>query len=187
MLNCKMLILSVVEALKHAGYAFDSDVEIKWINAEEVKAENVAELLDDVDGILVPGGFGDRGIEGKIAAIQYAREKKRPFFGICLGMQLASIEFARNVLGLEGAHLLKLIQKHHIQLLIYFQNKRILKNLVELFVLGYIHVSCLKVQKLMKPIKMKLCMNVIVIVMSLIINIVKRWKKSRIYLLWYKP
>ena len=76
--------LSVVEALKHAGYAFDADIEIKWINSEEVTDENVAELLDDVDGVLVPGGFGDRGIEGKIAAIRYAREKKVPFLGICL-------------------------------------------------------------------------------------------------------
>ena len=96
--------LSVVEALKHAGYAFDSDVEVKWIDSEQVNDENVASLLDDVDGVLVPGGFGDRGIEGKISAIRYAREQKRPFLGICLGMQLASIEFARNVLGLEGAH-----------------------------------------------------------------------------------
>jgi CTP synthase len=96
--------LSVVEALKHAGYHFDADVEVKWINSEEVTKENVHELLNDADGILVPGGFGDRGIDGKIFAIQYAREQKKPFFGICLGMQLASIEFARNVLGLEGAH-----------------------------------------------------------------------------------
>lgn len=96
--------LSVVEALKHAGYHFDADVEIKWINSAEVTAENVHELLSDVDGILVPGGFGDRGIDGKIFAIQYAREQKKPFFGICLGMQLASVEFARNVVGLEGAH-----------------------------------------------------------------------------------
>ncbi len=96
--------LSVVEALKHAGYAHDSDINIKWINSEEVNVENVSELLDEVDGVLVPGGFGDRGIEGKIAAIQYAREQKRPFLGICLGMQLASIEYARNVLTLEGAH-----------------------------------------------------------------------------------
>ncbi|KON86084.1 CTP synthetase [Sporosarcina globispora] len=96
--------ISVVEALKHAGYAYDSDIEIKWINSEEVDSNNVNELLQDVDGILVPGGFGDRGIEGKILAIQYARENKKPFLGICLGMQLASIEFARNVLGLEGAH-----------------------------------------------------------------------------------
>lgn len=96
--------ISVVESLKHAGYAFDSEIEIKWVNSEEVTAENVVQLLDDVDGILVPGGFGDRGIEGKILATQYARENKVPFFGICLGMQLASVEFARNVLGLKDAH-----------------------------------------------------------------------------------
>lgn len=96
--------LSVVEALKHAGYAFDADVEIDWINSEDVTKENVADLLKDADGIIVPGGFGDRGIEGKIAATEYARTTKTPFFGICLGMQLASIEFARNVLGLSEAH-----------------------------------------------------------------------------------
>ncbi len=96
--------ISVVEALKHAGYAHDSEIEVKWINAEHVTKENVSELLADVDGVLVPGGFGDRGVEGKILATQYARENKKPFFGICLGMQLASIEFARNVLGLDGAH-----------------------------------------------------------------------------------
>ena len=77
---------------------------MKWVNAEHVTAENVQELVGDTDGILVPGGFGDRGVEGKIVAIQYARENKVPFLGICLGMQLASIEFARNVLGLEGAN-----------------------------------------------------------------------------------
>lgn len=96
--------ISVVEALKHAGYAHDSDIEVDWINAEDVKENNVADLLKDADGILVPGGFGDRGIEGKILAIQFAREQKKPFLGICLGMQLASIEFARNVLNLKGAH-----------------------------------------------------------------------------------
>ncbi|MBA2872796.1 CTP synthase [Anoxybacillus calidus] len=96
--------ISVVEALRHAGYAFDSEVEIKWINSEHVNSENVEELLKDADGILVPGGFGDRGIEGKIEAIRYARENKVPFLGICLGMQLASVEFARNVVGLKGAH-----------------------------------------------------------------------------------
>jgi len=96
--------ISVVEAMKHAGYAFDTDVEIKWINSDEVTRENVAELLDDVDGVLVPGGFGDRGIEGKIEATRYAREVKKPFLGICLGMQLATIEYARNVLGLADAH-----------------------------------------------------------------------------------
>lgn len=96
--------ISVVEAMRHAGYQFDSDIEIKWINSEEVNQGNVKELLSDVDGILVPGGFGDRGVEGKIAAIQYARENKVPFLGICLGMQLASVEYARNVLGHTDAH-----------------------------------------------------------------------------------
>ncbi|WRP06453.1 CTP synthase [Rossellomorea aquimaris] len=96
--------ISVVEALRHAGYQFDSDIEVRWLNSELIDSANVAEKLADVDGILVPGGFGDRGVEGKIAATQYARENKVPFLGICLGMQLASVEYARNVLGLEGAH-----------------------------------------------------------------------------------
>ncbi|MEE1131140.1 MAG: CTP synthase [Caryophanon sp.] len=96
--------ISVVEALKHAGYTYDSVIEIDWVNAEEVTAENVADLLADADGILVPGGFGDRGVEGKIEATRYARENNVPFFGICLGMQMAAVEFARNVLKLEGAH-----------------------------------------------------------------------------------
>lgn len=96
--------ISVAEALKHAGYVYDSDIEIDWVNAEEVTADNAAELLGQADGILVPGGFGDRGVEGKIEAIRYARENDVPFLGICLGMQMAAVEFARNVLGLEGAH-----------------------------------------------------------------------------------
>ncbi|WP_416147797.1 CTP synthase [Salipaludibacillus sp. HK11] len=96
--------LSVAEALKHAGFMFDADVEIEWVNSEEVTNENMAEKLSNVDGILVPGGFGDRGVEGKIKAIEYARLNNVPFFGICLGMQLASVEFARNVLGFEDAN-----------------------------------------------------------------------------------
>lgn len=96
--------ISVVEALRHAGYAFDAEVEIQWINSEHVNKDNVDNLLKEADGILVPGGFGDRGIEGKIEAIRYAREQRIPFLGICLGMQLASVEFARHVVGLEGAH-----------------------------------------------------------------------------------
>ncbi len=96
--------LSVAEALYHAGYANNADVDIKWVNAEEVTRDNVAELLGDVDGILVPGGFGDRGIEGKITATRYARENRIPFLGICLGMQIAVIEYARHVAGLEGAN-----------------------------------------------------------------------------------
>ncbi|GAA5415873.1 CTP synthase [Paraliobacillus ryukyuensis] len=96
--------ISVVEALKHAGYDFDAEICVQWVNAEEVTKDNVRELLSGVDGILVPGGFGDRGIEGKIEAIRHARELKIPFLGICLGMQLATVEFARNVVGLAGAH-----------------------------------------------------------------------------------
>lgn len=95
--------ISVVEALKHGGYNFDTEVHVTYINSEDLLPDNVESRLKDVSGIIVPGGFGDRGIEGKILAIKYAREHKVPFFGICLGMQLASIEFARNVLGLSGA------------------------------------------------------------------------------------
>ena len=95
--------LSIVEALKHAGYAHDTEIDIRWIDAEEVDDQNVADYLADVDGVLVPGGFGSRGLIGKIAAIRYGREHKLPFFGICLGMQLACIEFARNVVGIHDA------------------------------------------------------------------------------------
>jgi CTP synthase len=96
--------ISIAEALKHAGYYNGTAVEIKWINSEYLTEEKADEMLSDADGILVPGGFGDRGIEGKITAVKYAREHKVPFFGICLGMQLAVVEFARNVAGLKGAH-----------------------------------------------------------------------------------
>ncbi|MDY4073122.1 MAG: CTP synthase [Enterococcus gallinarum] len=96
--------LSVVEALKHSGFAYDADITIDWIKAHELTKDNVAEYLQDADGILVPGGFGDRGIEGKIEAIRYARENDVPFLGICLGMQMACVEFARNVVGLENAN-----------------------------------------------------------------------------------
>ena len=95
--------ISVVESLSHAGYGFGTEVEVKWIDSEYLTAENVTEMLADVDGIVVPGGFGDRGIDGKIEAITYARTNNVPFFGISLGMQLAAVEFARNVIGLESA------------------------------------------------------------------------------------
>ena len=91
--------LSVVEALAHAGTANDAVVDIKWVDSETLTEKNVAENLRDVAGVLVPGGFGDRGIEGMIAAIRYAREHGIPYFGICLGMQMAVVEFARHVLG----------------------------------------------------------------------------------------
>ncbi|WP_026963010.1 CTP synthase [Alicyclobacillus herbarius] len=95
---------SVIEALRHGGFENDASVDIQWIHAEEVTEDNVAELLGDADGILVPGGFGDRGIEGKITACRYAREHQVPYFGICLGMQIAVIEYARHVANLAGAH-----------------------------------------------------------------------------------
>lgn len=96
--------LSSAESLEHAGIENGVEVEIKWIQAEDLVEDNCKEHLQDVDGILVPGGFGDRGIEGKICAINYARINKIPFFGIALGAQLAVIEYARNVVGLEGAN-----------------------------------------------------------------------------------
>lgn len=95
--------LSVAEALKHGGIANRVKVNIKWIDSESITSENVGEILKDADGILVPGGFGKRGIEGKILAIEYARTRKVPFLGICLGMQLAIVEFARNVAGIKDA------------------------------------------------------------------------------------
>ena len=96
--------LSVAEALTHGGIGNGVSVEIRWVNSEEVTAETADGLLAGVQGILVPGGFGSRGIDGKLEAIRYAREKGVPFLGICLGMQLAVVEFARNVCGLTGAN-----------------------------------------------------------------------------------
>ena len=96
--------ISVVEALKHGGVANRADVEIKWVDSELVSSYNVGEVLSDVDGIIVPGGFGDRGIEGMICSIKYAREHGIPYLGLCLGMQLTIVEFARNVIGYADAH-----------------------------------------------------------------------------------
>ena len=96
--------LSVTEALKHAGYANSCKVGIEWINSELLTEENYCETLSSVDGILVPGGFGSRGIEGMILACKYARESNVPYLGICLGMQISVIEYARNVLGFADAH-----------------------------------------------------------------------------------
>ena len=96
--------ISVIEALSHGGLYNDAEVIVRWINAEDVERNNVDEILNGIDGVLVPGGFGDRGVEGKIETIRWARENKVPFFGICLGMQCAVIEFARNVAGLTDAN-----------------------------------------------------------------------------------
>ncbi len=96
--------ISVVEALKHGGISHRTTVNIKWVDSELVTEENVAETLRDVDAVIVPGGFGDRGIDGMITSIHYARINKKPFLGICLGMQLSIVEYARNVVGFNDAH-----------------------------------------------------------------------------------
>jgi len=103
-LDLKESYKSLTEALIHAGAHLDHRVNIKWVDSEKVENDGAQKFLNDCDGILVPGGFGERGVEGKIQAIQYARENKIPFIGICLGMQLAMIEFARNVLKIEDAN-----------------------------------------------------------------------------------
>lgn len=95
--------LSVAEALNHAGFALNAHVNIEWIDSEELNEDNINDRLKDLKGIIVPGGFGDRGIEGMILAAKYARINNIPYFGICLGMQIAVIEYARNVAGLKGA------------------------------------------------------------------------------------
>ncbi len=100
--------LSVVESLKHGGVANCADVTINWIDSEQLTKENVSDLLGNADGIIVPGGFGSRGVEGMITAIEYARVNKKPYLGICLGMQLSMVEYARNVIGFKDAHSLEL-------------------------------------------------------------------------------
>lgn len=96
--------ISVTDALQHAGYLYNSKIEVEKIQAEDITEDNVADLLKDTQGLIVPGGFGTRGLEGMITSIKYAREHDIPFLGICLGMQMASVEFARNVLHLEDAN-----------------------------------------------------------------------------------
>ena len=103
-LDLKESYKSLTEALIHAGAHLDRRVNIKWVDSEKVEEDGASKFLTDVDGVLVAGGFGERGVEGKISSIQYARENKIPFLGICLGMQLSMVEFARNVLNLEGAN-----------------------------------------------------------------------------------
>ena len=96
--------LSVAEALAHAGYENAAKVQIKWVDTEEIEKGNPKKIFGDVDGILVPGGFGSRGVEGKITAAKYARENNIPYLGICLGMQTAVIEYARNAAGYKDAN-----------------------------------------------------------------------------------
>ena len=102
--NMRDAYLSVMEALKHGGFAHGADVQIEWVASDDLGGAATEEALAGADGILIPGGFGVRGVEGKVAAVRYARERGVPFLGICLGLQCAVIEFARNVCGLEGAN-----------------------------------------------------------------------------------
>ena len=96
--------LSVAEALRHGGFENGVDIDIDWVQSEDINSGTVSSILSDCRGIIVPGGFGDRGTEGMIEAIKYARENDIPFFGICLGMQMAVVEYARNVLGYKNAN-----------------------------------------------------------------------------------
>jgi len=120
--------LSVVEALKHAGFANKTEIDLRWINSAQLTAENVAEKLAGVDGIIVPGGFGKRGTQGKIEAICYAREKDVPLLGVCLGMQLLAVEFARNIAGLSHANSTELDVETPDNVIDIMENQKNIKN-----------------------------------------------------------
>ncbi len=100
--------ISVVEALKHGGIASHATVNIKWVDSEHLNGENIQDILKDTQGIIIPGGFGDRGVEGMILAANYARVNQIPYLGLCLGMQVAIVEFARNICGMHDAHSIEL-------------------------------------------------------------------------------
>ena len=102
--NLKDAYKSIIESFVHAGVSSDAKVDLVWVSSEDIKKNGPDKFLSDIDGLLIPGGFGERGVEGKIEAIRYVRERNIPFFGICLGMQCAVIEYARNVCGLADAH-----------------------------------------------------------------------------------
>lgn len=130
-ISMKDAYISLIEALNHGGIYNDINVDIEWISAEDLeKNDNISSYFENVQGLIIPGGFGERGIEGKIRAIKYARENKIPYFGICLGMQLMSVEFARNVLGFADANTLEVNEntKHPIITLMEEQKKNILKG-----------------------------------------------------------
>ncbi len=120
---------SIYEALTHAGAGEDTGIELIRIDAEDIEAEGAEKFLSGVDGLLVPGGFGIRGIEGKIMAAQYARENNIPYLGLCLGMQIAVVEFARNVLGLKDAHSLEFnADTNHAVITLMNEQKNIVKK-----------------------------------------------------------
>jgi len=121
--------LSVTEALMHGGIANDARVNIEYVDSEDIEMDGPATYLRDMSGVLVPGGFGERGIEGKIAAIGYARENKIPFLGLCLGLQCAVIEYARNVCGLEGANSREFEEDNPHPVIIYLKEQEYVTEL----------------------------------------------------------
>ena len=170
--------LSVVEALKHGGIACKAKVEITWIDSEELNEKNLDQRLYQVDGILVPGGFGGRGTEGMILAAQYARVHKIPYLGICLGMQMAIVEFARHVLGYEDANSIELAPETTNPVIALCQTRKMWKILEEPCALEVIHV-CL--QMVLYPWNFsdrKKFRNVTDIVMKLTMHIAKNWQKK---------
>ena len=171
--------ISVVEALKHSGYANDAEVKINWVNANDVTAENVAELLGDADGIIVPGGFGQRGTEGKIQAIKYAREQDVPMLGVCLGMQLTCIEFARHVLGLEGANSSELDPETKYPIIDIMRDQIDVETWEERSVSVFTHLNSNEDQKQPLPMIIKKWYNVATVtVMSLTMLSVNSSKKQ---------
>ncbi|MFN4151819.1 MAG: glutamine hydrolyzing CTP synthase, partial [Candidatus Sericytochromatia bacterium] len=121
--------ISVVESVKHAAAKVDSKAEIIWVSAENIEKDGAETYLSNVDGILIPGGFGDRGVEGKISSIKYARENKIPFLGLCLGLQCAVIEFARNVCGLKDANSTEFVPNATTPMIGLMESQKDLKNM----------------------------------------------------------
>ena len=115
--------LSVVEALHHAGYSLSSNVKINWVDSEKITDDNIDEIFAKTDGIIVPGGFGGRGINGMILTAKYAREKNIPYFGICLGMQIMCIEFARNILNKKDADSNEFNEKSNYKIIDYLEGQ----------------------------------------------------------------
>lgn len=163
--------LSVAEALRHGGFENSAEVDIKWIQSENLNENTVAEMLHGCDGIIVPGGFGDRGIEGMIEAIKYAREHKIPMFGICLGMQMSVVEFARHVAGLEGANSSEFGDTPYPVIDIMDSQKDTQKRAARC-VLAFIHASLQTIQDVLRSIQHHkiLSVSVIVTVGSSIMN-----------------
>lgn len=165
--------------MKHSGFAYNSDIEIDWIKAQELTRENVEERLKDADGILVPGGFGDRGVEGKIEAIRYARENDVPFLGICLGMQMACVEFARNVVGLEDAASAETNPDTANNIIDLMADQENIENLGGTLRLGLYPCKIKKERRRLKHMmELMLCKNVTVTAMSSTTNIVKCLKNK---------